>query len=68
MDKGVHRDRGVASIGRATGFTMGMGPPDIGMTLRGMKTSRGSRALKFVCIILAGVVRDNPTAAFSATG
>jgi hypothetical protein len=35
---------GEDSVGRATGFTMPLGPPDFGAILRGMKTRRGSPA------------------------
>ena len=68
VDKGVQRNKGVASVGEATGITMTLGLLDVGAILHGMKTCHDSRALEFVGIILAGVVRGNPTASFGATG
>jgi hypothetical protein len=56
VDKGVHRDRGMASVDRATGITTALGSPDVGANLCGMKTCCGSRALDFVGVILAGAV------------
>jgi hypothetical protein len=56
VDKGVRRDGGVASVGRTTGITMAMGPPNLGVILCGMKTCRGSRALEFVGLILFDVI------------
>jgi hypothetical protein len=35
VDRGVHRDRGAALVGRATCVVMALGPPDAGTILRG---------------------------------
>jgi hypothetical protein len=56
VDKGVRRDGSVASVVRATGITMALGPPNVGVILCGMKTRRGSRALEFVDVILSDVI------------
>jgi hypothetical protein len=35
IEKGVRRDRGAASVGRATSASMVLGPPDVVAILRG---------------------------------
>lgn len=57
VDKGVHRDRGAALVGQATGATMVLGPHDAGAILRGAEACRDPRALEFVCAVLADVGR-----------
>ena len=57
MDKGVRRDRSAASVGRAIGATMVLGPHDAGAILRGAEACRDPHALEFVCEVLAGVGR-----------
>jgi hypothetical protein len=54
VDKGVRRDRGAASVGRATCITTTLGPPDAGAILCGVEVCRGSRALEFISVVLAG--------------
>jgi hypothetical protein len=68
VDKGVCRDRGAASVGRATGNTTTLGPPDVGAILCRVETCRGSRALEFIGAVIAGAGRSNHAAAFVATG
>jgi hypothetical protein len=68
VDKGVRRNKGMASVGEATGITTALGPPDVGAILHGMKTCRNSPALEFVGVILTGAVRGNPTTSFGTTG
>jgi hypothetical protein len=56
VDKGVCLDTGAATVDRATGITTFLGPPDVGAILLEVETYRGSRALEFIGIVLAGVV------------
>jgi hypothetical protein len=65
---GIRRDKGAASVGRATCVIAKLGPPDVGAILREAETCRGSRALEFIDIVLAGAVRGNSAATFGITG
>jgi hypothetical protein len=56
VDKGVCRDRGVASVSRAIGVTTTLVPIDVGAIPRGVETCRGSHALEFIGAVLAGAM------------
>jgi hypothetical protein len=52
---GVHHDSGAALVGRATGVTATLGPPDAGAILRGSEACRGSHASEFIGVVLASI-------------